>query len=129
MARYMVAILLLVVLASPALGKTRNDSYPVSCSDLWAAVQDTLANPGNYKVMVSDEVAMTASYVIVGAQRQRVNTVDLEPVDKGCELKVDSPDSGFANGDEATFRKRVGRSLAKLQAAKPSAPAKAGGAD
>jgi hypothetical protein len=41
-------------------------------------------------------------------------------------MKVQAADAGYMVDDEGAFRKRVSRSLTKLQAAKPSAPAKSG---
>ncbi len=124
MAKFMVVALLFFLLAVPAFGKAHNDIYPASCNDLWDAVKDTLGNAANYHILAMDDSGMTASYVIVGALRERVNSVALNPRDNGCELQVQSPVSGYANDDESPFRKRVGRSLAKLNAAKPSVPAK-----
>jgi hypothetical protein len=123
----MVVVLLLFVLAVPAFAKPRNDVYPVSCSDLWDAVKDTLGNAGNYRVMAIDDVAMSASYLIVGATQQHVNSVELNPKDNGCQLQVKAPESVSMSDDETPFRKRVGQSLAKLNPAKPAAPAKPDG--
>lgn len=104
------------------------DTYPVSCDDLWAAVKDTLANPGNYGVLAMDDAAQTAMFNITGATRVRINSVDLAAKDGGCELKVTTKDSGFGNEDEGAFRKRVAKSLQKIQAARPAAPGKPAGA-
>lgn len=123
MARFTVVTFLLVLVSIPAFGKDRN-IYPVDCSELWSAVRDTLGVAGDYTVFASDDEERTASYTIVGAQHQRVNSVALNSKDAGCEMLVKAPYSGNSNDDEGLFRKRVGRSLAKLQAAKTSEGAK-----
>ena len=127
MARFTVVTLLLLGISMPAFGKAHNDTYPVACSVLWDAVKDTLSKPGDYSMMASDDTEMTASYIVVGAQRQRVDTIALNPKDNGCKMQVQAPDSGYMNDDEGLFRKRVSHSLAKLQAAKPAEPAKPNG--
>jgi len=124
MARRLAAALMFVLLAVPAFGIAPKDIYPVSCSDLWDAVKDTLGSGGNYSILAMADSEMTASYVVIGAVRQRVNSVALNPRDTGCELQVQSGYSGYGIDDEGTFRKRVDHSLARLQAAKPSPPAK-----
>ena len=120
MARYMVATLLLFLIAAPAFGKAHNNIYPVSCDDLWDAVRDTLGNKGNYSVMASDNSGMTASYLVVGSQRQRAYSVLLNPKDPGCELQVKTLDNSVSDDEEGLFRNRVGHTLDKLQAAKAS---------
>ncbi len=119
MARFMVVALFFVLISVPAFGKP-NSVYPVSCSDLWDAVRDTLGVARDYAVVAADDSGRTASYTIVGAQHLRVNSVLLNATDAGCEMLVKAPYSGNSNDDEGLFRKRVGRSLARLQAAKPS---------
>lgn len=126
MARRMVVTLLLLLPAISAFGKARNDTYPTPCSQVWDAVKATLANPTDYKIMVSDDSEMTATYLVTGDQRARVDSVALTPQDAGCQMKVQAADAGYMVDDEGAFRKRVSRSLTKLQAAKPSAPAKSG---
>ncbi|MDR3774139.1 MAG: hypothetical protein P4L26_12365 [Terracidiphilus sp.] len=122
MARFLVSALLLLLSAIPAFGKPHSDVYPIPCDGLWKAVGDTLGNAGNYSVLVADDAEMKASFVAVGAQRQRVNSVALNPKDNGCELQGQFPDSGYMADEEGAFKKRLGHSLAKLQAAKPVAP-------
>ena len=39
--------LLLLALSSAVFGMTYKSRYQASCSDLWAAVKDTLGNPDN----------------------------------------------------------------------------------
>lgn len=122
MARFLVFALLFLASSVPAFGKPHSDVYPIPCDDLWKAVSDTLGNAGNYSVMVADDAEMRASFIAVGAQRQRVNSVALNPKDNGCELQAQFPDSGYMTDEEAAFKKRLGHSLVKLQAAKPVAP-------
>jgi hypothetical protein len=124
MAKFLVFVLFFLVSAFPAFGKPHNGSYPVSCDDLWNAVSDTLGNAGNYSILATEDAEMKASFIALGARRQRVNSVSLIPKDNGCELQVQFPDSGYADDEESVFKKNVGRSLAKIQAAKPSPPAK-----
>ena len=127
MARFIVVTLLILILPVPVFGKAHNDAYPIECGNLWNAVRDTLGNAGNYTVMSSDDTEMTATYLIVGAQRQRINTLRLNAQDAGCKMQVKAPDSGISNDDEGLLRKRVSHSLAKLQAAKPSGSNKSPG--
>jgi hypothetical protein len=124
MARFLVFAFLFLIPSVPASGKAPKDTYPVSCDALWSAVSDTLGNAGNYSILASDDTEMKASFTVVGAQRQRVNAVSLNPKDSGCEMQVQFPDSGFEDNQEGVFKKRVGHSLARMQAAKPSPPGK-----
>jgi hypothetical protein len=126
MARSIVFLLALLSFSLPALGKGRNDIYPVPCNDLWNAVKETLGNTGNYNLVTSDDSAMAASYMIQNAPRQRVNSIRLNPAENGCELKIDSPDTGYGD-DRGVFLKRLNKSLAKTQAAKHAEPAKQSG--
>ena len=84
MARFTVVTLFFVLISVPAFGKDRN-IYPVDCSDLWNAVRNTLGVAGDYSVLASDDDARTASYTIVGAQHQRVNSVASEF--EGCRMR------------------------------------------
>jgi hypothetical protein len=124
--------LMSLALALPAFGKTYKTTYPVACSDLWAAVKDTLGNPqNNYEVKEIDDNAMHADYdvkhaahvTITGAILQRTNKVTLVPQGATCELQVVSNFSGWEHSDRGDFKKRVEESLAKLKAAPPSQPA------
>jgi hypothetical protein len=118
--------------ALPAFSKTHKETYPNACSEVWAAVKDTLGNPENYSVKVADEARMTTTYsvkhsahvTITGALRQRPNTVSLVSKGTGCEMAIESNYSGFEHNDAGDFTKRVNESLAKLKASTPSAPAK-----
>jgi hypothetical protein len=132
MLRYVFVNLILLALAVPAFSSTHKDTYPNACSEVWAAVKDTLGNPENYTVKLTDEARMTASYTvkhavhvsITGALRQRPNQVSLSSKGTGCEAQVQSNYSGFEHNDAGDFTKRVNESLAKLKGSAPSEPAK-----
>ncbi len=127
---YVIVALISLAFALPAFGKTYKNTYPAPCGDVWAAVKDTLSNADNYNVTESDDTQMTASYkvkhaahvTITGAALQRTNKVALVSKGAVCEMQVVSNYSGFEHDDRGDFRKRVDESLAKLQAAKASAP-------
>ncbi len=59
MMKSVIAALILLTLAAPVFGKTHNETYPVPCSELWNAVQDTVKNSGNYSLVVADNTQMT----------------------------------------------------------------------
>ena len=122
--KFAVVALLALAIAVPMFAKTHNDTYPVPCSELWQAVQDTIKNSGNYSLVVADNTQMTASYNINGALRSRANSVHLNPQGASCEMQVQSSYSGLAHDDAGNFKTRVDQSLAKLKAATPSGPAK-----
>jgi len=124
MMKFAVVALMSLTLAVPAFGKAHKDAYPVPCSQLWAAVKDTLKNSGNYGIMASDDGAMTASYNVGESFRQRINSVALSSQGTGCEMQVQSAYRGLAHDDAGDFKKRVDESLAKLKGSKPSEPAK-----
>jgi len=127
--RLVVVALMSLALALPAFGKTYKSTYPVACSDVWAAVKDTLGNPeNNYDVKQIDDNAMHADYdvkhaahvTVTGAILQRTNKVTLVPDGAVCEMQVVSNWSGIEHSDRSDFKKRVDESLAKLKAAPPS---------
>lgn len=126
MTKPFIAALILLSISIPAFAKPNQDIYPVSCNELWAAVKDTLGNPGNYGVLVMDDSEQTASFTVTGATRVLINSVALIDRDNGCEMQLKAKDTGFGIGDEAAFRKRLNRSLAKLKSAKamPAQPSK-----
>ena len=126
MIRTFVVAFFLLLFSVPASAKP-NDVYPVSCNDLWAAVKDKLGNPLNYGILTMDVATQTAMFTITGATRVRINSVALAPQDSGCQFKLTAKESGFGTDEETTFRKRVAKSLAKLQAAKPAPSPKAPG--
>jgi len=116
--------LIIVTIALPALGKTHSDMYPVGCTELWAAVKDTLRNSGKYGIIGIDNNEKTASYNIGGyLGGKRINSIILNS--KGassCEMVTQTAFSGLAHNDAGDFKKRVEESLAKLKAAKPPEP-------
>lgn len=122
MTRSMVVTLLVLIFAFPAFAKSNSGKQPISCSDLWIAVSETLGNRGNYTVVASDPDRMRASFIVVGGLYSATNLVFLNPGKKNCELNVRMGFTG--NDDESAFRGRVGRSLKKQRAANPPAPAK-----
>ena len=132
MLRFAIAVFVLSAFALPAFSGKHKDTYPNACSEVWAAVKDTLGNAENYTVKMTDEARMTASYAvkhsahvsITGALRQRPNTVSLSSKGTGCEMVVESNYSGFEHNDAGDFTKRVNESLVKLKGSAPSAPAK-----
>ncbi len=116
----------------PAFAMTYKTSYDISCSKVWVAVKDTLSVPESYTVVTSDDAQMTASYDVKhsahvnvsGTLLQRTNKVTLVTKGAGCEMQVVSNYSGWEHNDKGDFKKRVDESLAKINAAKPSEPAK-----
>jgi hypothetical protein len=135
MMKFAVVVLMSLTLAVPAFGagnKTYKTTYPVPCSEVWAAVKVALGNPDNYKDVQSDEDKMTAEYnvkhsihwSVIGAVNQGKNHVSLLPVSTTCEMSVVSMYSGLSHNDQGDFKKRVDEALAKLKESKPAEPAK-----
>ena len=124
MMKLVVVALMSLTFAVPSFGSTHKDNYPVPCSELWAAVKDTLKNP-TYIVASTDDKQMTASYSIGSVIRHAVNAVTLTSKDtSSCEMQVQSTYRGWMHDDAGDFKTRVDASLAKLKAAKPADPAK-----
>ena len=136
MVRFALVAFIISAFALLAFSGTHKETYPNACSEVWAAVKDTLANPENYTVKISDEAHMAASYsvkhaahvTITGALRQRPNTVSLSSSGTGCQMQVQSNYSGFEHNDAGDFVKRVNESLAKMKGSAASEPAKPGDA-
>ena len=122
--KFLVVALMSAILAAPSFGKSHKDTYPVACSELWAAVKDTIGNPANYSIISTDNKEMTASYSIAGALRKRTNSLVLNSRGTSCEMQLQSNDSGFAHDDAGDFKKRVEDSLAKRKGSSPSEPPK-----
>jgi hypothetical protein len=133
--RLVFVALLSLALALPAFGagdKTYKTTYPVPCSEVWAAVKLALGNPDNYKDVQSDDEKMTADYnvkhsvhwSVIGAVNQGKNHVSLSQIGTTCEMSVVSMYSGLSHNDQGDFKKRVEESMAKLKNAPASQPAK-----
>jgi hypothetical protein len=130
--RGVILALLLVASVLPAFAKHYKKTYPVACTEIWPAVDETLSNPDNYNVIEKDEAKMTATYDVKhqvhtnvsGALLQRKNKVTLLPKGTGCEMDVVSNYSGWEHDDQGDFKKRVDEAMTKPKAA-PAAQAKA----
>jgi hypothetical protein len=128
MLRLALVVLSLFVFSLPSFSKTHKETYPNACSEVWTAVKDTLGNPENYTIKMTDEAHMSVSYsvkhsahvTITGALRQRPNTATLSPKGTGCEMQVESNYSGFEHNDAGDFTKRVSEFLAKQKGSTPS---------
>jgi hypothetical protein len=126
-----VLALMSICLALPSFGKTYKSTYPVACSEVWSAVQETLNVPDNYNVVEIDPALMTATYDvkhsahvnISGAALQRKNHVALVTEGTGCQMQVVSNYSGWEHNDQGDFKKRVDEALAKPKATAPVQPA------
>jgi hypothetical protein len=117
-------LVLLFAVTHPALAKPHREKPPVPCSHLWPAVTETLANPGNYKVVGMNQEEFKANFIVVGALFPATHLVQLKPREGGCDLKIRM---GFTGADdEGAFRNRVSRALKKLNAAKAAAPPETG---
>jgi hypothetical protein len=117
MFKFLITSFFLLVVAAPALAKPQ-DAYPVSCTDLWPAVKDTLNNPHNYGIISMSDAALRASFVVVGNLTQYTDKLTLVTKDGGCAVNAAFLEVGSDNGDWRQFHHRLSQSLAKLQAAK-----------
>ena len=117
-----ISVLFMLLLAVPASAKPR-DVFPVSCEDLWSAVNVTLSDQGNYRVASVDDLHMRASFIVVGNLTTYTDRVALNTFETGCQMKLAITQVGSDDSDERGFRKRLGKSLAKVRAAKSAAPA------
>lgn len=128
MKRFTIVVLMLLIVALPALAKTHKDNYSVPCSVLWPAVKDALRNSGKYGILGIDSNEMTASFVIGGTLGgKRINSVVLNGKGDTCEMQTQTAYSGLIHNDAGDFKSRVDESLAKLKGATPApsaAPAK-----
>jgi hypothetical protein len=111
----------LLIFTMPAWGKIRQ-VYPVPCDDLWTAVKDTLGNQSNYGIVYMDEYRQKASFTVVGALIMYTHRLQLTANGSGCTLNANILQEGADDTDWRQFRKRLGKSLAKMQAAKPKPP-------
>ena len=120
MQKAIVVVLSVFLFSTPTFAKS-HDIFPVSCDVLWNAVKDTLGNQNDYSVIAMDEAAQKASFVVVGETTPYRDMVALTMKDSGCAMKLTVLQVGPDNSDERGFRKRLGKVLARLQAATPAA--------
>jgi hypothetical protein len=126
MCKFLITLFLALASAAPALAKPV-DIYPVTCSDLWSALKDTLGDERNYGVISEDDVAQRAWFLVVGARGHYTQVVALKTRNGGCRANAIVLELGPDNGDWRQFQHRLRRSVAKLQAANPKAAAMATG--
>ena len=136
--RLAAALVLMLALAVPLLGKTYKSTYPIACGELWPAVKVVLADAEHYDVKATDDAKMHADYeakhtahvTVTGVFTQRTNHVTLVAKGTGCEMQVVSNFSGWEHDDRGDFKKRVDEALVQpkdqkpAEAAKPAEPAK-----
>jgi len=112
-------------LALSANAKSKRDVYPIPCEVLWTAVKNTLNSPGNYGVLTVNDLALHASFNVTGNLVKYTDRVTLVEQDGACRMDLQISQVGPDNSDERGFRKRLKRSLVKLEQAQPS-PARDG---
>jgi len=122
MFKSVVAFFLVVLFSVPAFAKP-HDVYPVPCDAVWTAIKATLGNENDYKIVAINDYSLRASFVVVGSLKPYTNNVGLSAAENGCAMKLVVLQVGSENSDEMGFRKRLGKALAKLQAAPPAKPA------
>ena len=130
--KYAVAVWISMALAALAFAITHKDTCLNACSEVWAAVKDTLGDAVNYHVKRRDDATMSAfcqpkhsvPVTVSGALLQRTNSVILHAKGSGCEMQVKSNYSGFEHNDSGDFKKRVDESLARLKGPAPAGPVK-----
>ena len=130
--RTLIVACLAFILTMPTFAKTYKGSFPATCNEVWAAVNDVLSHPDMYDVQATDDSKMHADYDVrhqahvnvSGAILQRQNHVTLTPKGSGCEMDVVSNFSGWEHNDQGDFRKRVEESLEKLKTAPQAEPVK-----
>jgi hypothetical protein len=118
MRKFLITSFLMLVSVAPALAKSI-DVYPVSCDDLWAAVNVTLSNTNNYRVLSIDDAGQKARFVVVGELNPINEKVELKAKGGGCMADATITELGPGNSGWLQFHHRLAQSLAKLQAAKP----------
>ena len=120
MMRTLLTILIASFLVLPASAKSKRDVYPMACDVLWTAVKNALDSPRDYGVLSENDLSLQASFVVVGNLVKYTDRITLEEEDGGCRMNLRILQVGADNTDERAFRKRLKKSLAKLEAAKPA---------
>jgi hypothetical protein len=124
MRRFVLAALMLSIVAGPLFAETQNHMFQIPCSVLWPAVRDTVRNSGNYAVVFMDNTEMTASFAIGVGQSLRIDSAVLDARGDACEMRVQPLYQGPFNNDGVDFKKRVDKTLAALKSSQQPAPAK-----
>ncbi len=118
---------LLLITAAPAFARSHPAKPPVPCSDVWNAVTQTLDDSREYTIIFVDGSQMRAVFSVFAARFPQIDAVKLKPHQGTCELNIRMGFTG--NDDEWAFRRRVNRSLQRLETAKVSPAPKAGTAE
>lgn len=116
MSRFALVALLLLT-STPMLAGVRKDTYPMPCSGLWPAVKATVRDSGDYAVVFLSNDEMIASFAIGVGQGFRMGSAVLNPKSDICEMQVQVHEQAFVD-DAGSFKKRVDKTLADMQAAK-----------
>jgi len=114
----LVLVALLLLMSAPLFAGVRKDTYPMACSALWPAVKATARNSGDYAVVFLSNDEMIASFAIGSGQALRFGSAVLNPQGDACEMQVQVPERGNFTDDTGSFKKRVDKTLADMQAAK-----------
>ena len=108
----------LLLMTAPLFAGVRKDTYPMPCSALWPAVKGTARNSGDYAVVFLDNTEMIATFAIGSGQGLRFGSAVLDSKGDACEMQVQVPEHGNFSDDTGSFKKRVDKTLADMQAAK-----------
>jgi hypothetical protein len=119
MPKTLIVVCFALLFSTPTFAKS-HDVFPLSCDVLWNAVKDTLANQNDYSVIAMDEAGQKASFVVVGETTPYRDLIALTAKGVECSMKLTVLQVGPDNSDERGFRKRLGKALARLQAATPA---------
>jgi hypothetical protein len=127
MRRVTMMAMTLLIFAGPSFASMQKDRYSVPCSVLWPAVKDAVRNSGYYAVIVIDNTEMIASFAMGGGNTFRIDSAVLNAKGDSCEMQVQPLYEGPFSNDAGDFKKRVDKSLARLQSVattKPESPSK-----
>jgi len=111
-------VLIALFFVIPANAESKRDVYPLSCDALWTAIKATLDNPRDYGILSVNDLNLHASFIVVGSLVQYTDRITLSEQSNGCKMKLRMLQVGPDNSDERGFRKRLKRSLAKVETAK-----------
>lgn len=114
----LLVVTLLLVMSAPLFAGVRKDTYPTACSALWPAVKATARNTGDYAVVFLSNDDMIATFAIGAGQGLRFGSAVLNPQGDACEMQIQVPEKGAFTDDTGSFKKRVDKTLADMQATK-----------